>query len=109
MGQAHHAARRLDALSTGMYLVGGTYNFCFPHQELSKPKHMGFACTPAMAAGLTDHVWSIAELLSYRVAPPPLGCSQTERPTSHATQTLFLHYQEAAPSSVKGGLMLIPG
>jgi hypothetical protein len=27
--------------------------------------------TPAMASGLTDHIWSLAELLSYRVAPAP--------------------------------------
>ena len=26
--------------------------------------------TPAMAAGLTDHVWSLKELLSYRIPPP---------------------------------------
>ena len=25
--------------------------------------------TPAMAAGLTDHVWTTSELLSYRVPP----------------------------------------
>lgn len=27
--------------------------------------------TPAMAAGLTDHIWSVFELLSYKVAPAP--------------------------------------
>jgi len=27
--------------------------------------------TPAMAAGLTDQCWSVHELLSYRVPPPP--------------------------------------
>jgi len=27
--------------------------------------------TPAMASGLTDHIWSIQELLSYRMAPLP--------------------------------------
>src|SRR5262249_28626174 len=26
-------------------------------------------CTPAMAAGLTDHVWSLKEVLLYRVPP----------------------------------------
>ena len=26
--------------------------------------------TPAMAAGLTDHIWSLEELLSYRLPPP---------------------------------------
>src|SRR3989475_5749897 len=69
--RSRHAARRLKALETGMYLIGCSYNFCFPHHELSKTKHVGSPCTPAMAAGLTDHVWSIRELLSYRIAPLP--------------------------------------
>ena len=69
--KSRHAARRLHVLETGMYLIGCSYNFCFPHHELSKTKHVGSPCTPAMAAGLTDHVWSIRELLSYRIAPLP--------------------------------------
>ena len=69
--RSRHAARTLKALETGMYLIGCTYNFCFPHHELSKTKHIGSPCTPAMAAGLTDHVWSLCELLSYRIAPLP--------------------------------------
>ncbi len=69
--KSRHAARRLRALETGMYLIGCSYNFCFPHHELSKTKHVGSPCTPAMAAGLTDHVWSIRELLRYRIAPLP--------------------------------------
>jgi hypothetical protein len=69
--KSRHAARRLFALESGMYLIGCSYNFCFPHHELSKTKHCGSPCTPAMAAGLTDHVWSICELLSYRIAPLP--------------------------------------
>ena len=36
------------------------YNFARPHKSLAKP----YPTTPAMAAGLTDHVWSIEELLS---------------------------------------------
>jgi len=69
--RSRHAVRTLKALETGMYLIGCTYNFCFPHHELSKTKHIGSPCTPAMAAGLTDHVWSLCELLSYRIAPLP--------------------------------------
>jgi len=69
--KSRHAARRLFALETGMYLIGCSYNFCFPHHELSKAKHVGSPCTPAMAAGLTDHIWSIFELLSYRIIPLP--------------------------------------
>lgn len=69
--KCRHAASRLQALHTGMYLIGCTYNFCIVHQELSKAKHWGTACTPAMASGLTDHVWRISEVLAYKVAPSP--------------------------------------
>jgi hypothetical protein len=69
--KSRHAASRIQALHTGMYLIGCTYNFCVAHQELSKAKRWGRACTPAMASGLTDHVWSIGELLRYKVAPSP--------------------------------------
>ncbi len=69
--KSRHAARRLPALETGMYLIGCSYNFCFAHHELSKANHWGMACTPAMASGLTDHVWSVGELLTYKLAPPP--------------------------------------
>ncbi|MFL5626628.1 MAG: hypothetical protein ACJ788_13660 [Ktedonobacteraceae bacterium] len=73
--KCRHAARRLAALESGMWLVGCTYNFCWPHHELSRrvAKAQGKAgeglLTPAMASGLTDHIWGLQELLSYRVAP----------------------------------------
>ncbi|MDQ2904717.1 MAG: hypothetical protein M3Y81_14330 [Chloroflexota bacterium] len=69
--KSRHAASRVQALRTGMYLLGCTYNFCLVHQELSKEKHWGKPCTPAMASGLTDHVWTFGELLWYKVAPAP--------------------------------------
>ena len=69
--KSRHAAARWQALHTGMYLIGCTYNFCVIHQELSKEKHWGQPCTPAMASELTDHVWSFGELLRYKVAPAP--------------------------------------
>ncbi len=69
--KCRQSARRLRPLQTGMYLLGTTYNLCWPHQELSKTTHEGRACTPAMAAGLTDHIWSMSELLHYKGAPPP--------------------------------------
>jgi len=83
--KSRHAARRLFALETGMYLIGCSSNFCFPHHELSKAKHVGSPCTPAMAAGLTDHVWSICELLSYQIAPAPwIEPKKRGRPKKHA-------------------------
>jgi len=69
--KCRHAAARVSALQAGMYLIGCTYNVCVPHQELSSARHVGYPCTPAMAAGLTDHIWSVAEVLTYKVAPAP--------------------------------------
>jgi transposase-like protein/IS1 family transposase len=69
--KCRHAVHRLETLETGMYLIGCTYNFCWWHHELSNRKHFGYPCTPAMAAGLTDHIWSLSELLSFKVAPAP--------------------------------------
>jgi hypothetical protein len=59
------------------------HNFVLPHASLRQPlpapkttKGRGSAkvwrpCTPAMAAGVTDHVWSLTEVLFYRVPPWP--------------------------------------
>jgi len=69
--KCRHAAHRLHPLETGMYLIGCTYNLCFAHHELSHARHFGFPCTPAMAAGVTEHIWSIEEVLTYKMAPAP--------------------------------------
>jgi transposase-like protein len=60
-------ARCTLTLQHGMYLIGTVYNFCTPHASLA---HAGGKTTPAMAAGITDHCWSVRELLSYHVPPP---------------------------------------
>jgi IS1 family transposase len=39
------------------------YNFCRSHQTLTR-NAKGIHMTPAMAAGLTDHVWSLAEVVT---------------------------------------------
>jgi hypothetical protein len=43
-----------------MFWSGAVYNFCTIHSTLG--------ATPTMAADLTDHVWSVRELLLFR--PP---------------------------------------
>ena len=64
-------ARRHRRLEAGMWLVGVSYNLCTPHQSLRVEASSGWQeRTPAMATGLTDHVWSTEELLSYRVPLP---------------------------------------
>ncbi len=88
--KCRHAAQRLETLTHGRYLIGWTYNFCFAHQELSGAKHVGSPCPPAMAAGLTDHIWSIEEVLTYKLAPASWsepkrrGCPRT-RPLPEAS------------------------
>jgi IS1 family transposase/transposase-like protein len=59
------------------------YNFYLPHAALRQPwpqpaptNGTGSAkrwqpCTPALAAGVTDHVWSLREVLLFRVPPWP--------------------------------------
>jgi IS1 family transposase len=38
------------------------YNFCRAHQTLTKAHPNHYLTTPAMAAGLADHVWSVEEV-----------------------------------------------
>ena len=52
-------------LEAQLILVMAYYNFVLAHSSL-KTKDKGER-TPAMAAGLTDHKWSMRELLTYRV------------------------------------------
>src|SRR5439155_5780672 len=60
-------ARRTLTLQHGMYLIGTVYNFCTPHESLYVA---GGKQTPAMAAWITYHCWTIRELLSFHVPPP---------------------------------------
>jgi hypothetical protein len=64
-------ARQHRRLHAGMYLVGTVYNFCAYHASLSGTTNDPCSrLTPAMAAGLTSHRWSMAEVIEYRVRPP---------------------------------------
>jgi hypothetical protein len=76
-------AHLVATLHAGMWLVGSAYNWCWPHDSLRlhAPAGSGRAWlerTPAMAAGLTDHPWTLRELLGYRV-PPPAGAAPKRR------------------------------
>ena len=89
----HHVAavgRRVTTLCKGeeglqqqLVLYQTYYNFCLPHASLRQPlpepiptNGTGSAkqwrpYTPAMAAGLTDRVWTLREVLLFRVPPWP--------------------------------------
>jgi transposase-like protein/IS1 family transposase len=70
-------ARTSQTLTWGMFLVGCVYNFCTDHKSLRVPIYLPHhrvhwvSRTPALAAGLTDHRWSVLELLAFKIAPPP--------------------------------------
>jgi transposase-like protein len=69
-------ARGAGTLTAGMYLVGCAYNFCWPHDSLRAAAGAGERPkwrerTPAMAAGLTDHRWTMREWLSHPIPLPP--------------------------------------
>jgi IS1 family transposase len=72
-----------DGLRQQLALYHVYYNFCLPHTSVRQPllqpeptHGTGSAKrwqprTPAMAAGLTDHVWTLREVLLFRVPPWP--------------------------------------
>jgi len=82
--------RRVNTLCQGeasvrdqLALFQGYHTFVLPHASLRQPLRLpqptngrgaakvGQPCTPAMAAGVTDHVWSPKAVLCYRVPPWP--------------------------------------
>ncbi|MBS7251369.1 MAG: IS1 family transposase [Candidatus Freyarchaeota archaeon] len=74
-------SKKAHWLRLQLHLCIGYYHFCLPHAGLREklipptptkgsgsPKKWR-QMTPAMSAGVTDHVWSLQELLTYRIAP----------------------------------------
>src|SRR5262245_36380120 len=72
-----------DGLHQQLGLYHVYYNFCLPHTSMRQPLPQPVPAngtgtvkrcqpqTPAMAAGLTDHVWTLREVLLFRVPPWP--------------------------------------
>jgi IS1 family transposase len=72
-----------DGVRQQLIVYHAYYNFCLSHaslrQSLLVPEPTNGSgsakrwrpCTPAMAAGLTDHVWTLREMLLFRVPPWP--------------------------------------
>jgi transposase-like protein len=68
--------RQPETLRAGMYVVGCFYNFCTYHKSLrvsfllSQRSQRWLQRTPAIAAGLTDHLWTVEDLFDFKVPPP---------------------------------------
>lgn len=74
--RTRHLAAKPQTLMDGMYIVGVVYNFCQPHRSLrvklwlSERRYHWIQRSPAIAAGLADHIWTVDELLTYPLPPP---------------------------------------
>jgi IS1 family transposase len=56
-------SKKLRNLEAAVSLYAAHYNLCRVHETVR--------CTPAMAAGLTDRIWSLPELLDVALSMPP--------------------------------------
>lgn len=79
--------RLRETLEAGMWLVGTCYNFCWEHRSMRRerersepPGRKWVPSTPAQAAGLTDHRWSVEELMSLCVPPTEIPKWRGRRP-----------------------------
>lgn len=61
-------SKRLQPLISSAFWIDIIYNLVHPHKSLRQPSsllgHRWTPRSPAMVAGLTDHLWSVYELLS---------------------------------------------
>src|SRR5215475_11382201 len=78
-------ARHTLTLHEGMFLVGTVYNLCTPHESLSHVQKT----TPAMAAGITDHCWTMHALLSFHVPLSRWSPPKHRGRPSHALKRLI--------------------
>ncbi len=76
-------------LEAGMWLVGTCYNLLWVHRSLRQERGGGgeepsaskwIERTPAQAAGLTDHRWTLEELMSFVVVPARIPKRRGRRP-----------------------------
>jgi hypothetical protein len=79
-------ARGTLPLQQGMYVIGTVSHFCTPHARLASARGK---TTPAMAAGITDHGWSVRALLSDHVPPSRWTPSKQRGRPSHALKRLM--------------------
>ncbi len=91
-------ARQAEGLHPAMYLLGTIYNFCTYHTSLRVAIHLPgnrrrwAHRTPAIAAGITDHLWSVEELLSFQVPLPPWTPPKRRGRPSNVTKSLVAQW-----------------
>jgi IS1 family transposase len=61
-------SRKAENLAAAVSLHFMHYNYARPHQTLTKARN-GYPTTPAMAAGVADHVWTLTEIAALLDVP----------------------------------------
>lgn len=96
--RTRHLARQSTTLQQSMYVLGCVYNFCDFHKSLRLRLSVGrhsfhwVPRTPALAAGLADHRWSLEELFFHKTPPRPLLKKQGRGPMSNRLKKRLQHY-----------------
>jgi IS1 family transposase len=86
-------SKKLESHAAAVALWVSFYNLCRVHETLR--------CTPAMALGVTDHIWTVGELIEAALEPsdvPPL-------PRATPPTTLRPGYRPFKPIVFRGGKM----
>lgn len=92
--RTRNLAQQSETLMAGMFIVGCMYNLCDNHHSLRLKLSVGERSyrwvqrTPAMAAGVTYHRWSIQELFLFKVPPPKWSPPKRRGRPSKATLEL---------------------
>jgi transposase-like protein len=91
-------AQQTETLRQAMYLMGTVYNFCTCHESLRLPiylphdRYQWVNRTPAVAAGLTDHCWTVDELLCWQPPIPPWQPPKKRGPRSNVIKALMARW-----------------
>ena len=69
--KTYRFSKRVDAHDAVSFFVAFSYNFCRPVRMLRErtPPGLDGPCTPAMSAGLADHVGSLREWVTFPAKP----------------------------------------
>jgi hypothetical protein len=77
-----------------LWLLVSLYNFVMPHKSLRQGRTRR---TPAMAIGLTDHVWSYREYIWLPVHADPVLRQQMDEQIAHLLTPALQGYPEGSP------------
>ena len=111
-------SKKVENLAHAVSLHYMHHNFARPHKTLTKANN-GYPTTPAMAVGVADHVWTLAEITDCLIRGPNRsaptltsgnrtpsrahdGCSSSSR-----TRSPLVRDQPVGIAHVDGGVLIL--